>query len=190
MELTSETKIKTKNLEILKSEEYLEVTRNMAPLTSENRPLAPPVRGGRRDSSSEDDLDPGRDISDDDDDDFEENDTSGSDESESDLEIPPDPIHEQRMENLRREHAFLLHVTAQQDEVLAEIRLRVSEIQAATAIRRAELEELREIRRARDAETKKKAEEGEQGNEEGCQPPETEKKDGNNDKDGASPVPI
>ena len=50
----------------------------MAPLTCENRPLAPPVRGGRRDSSSEDDLDPGRDISDDDD--FEENDTSGSDE--------------------------------------------------------------------------------------------------------------
>ena len=112
MELNSETKIKTKNLEILESEEYLDVTRNMAPMTSENRPLAPPLRGGRRDSSSEDDLDPGRDISDDDDD-SEENDTSGSDESESDLEIPPDPAHEERMRNLRREHAFLLHVTAE-----------------------------------------------------------------------------
>ena len=159
----------------------------MAPLTNENRPLAPPVRGGRRDSSSEDDLDPGRDISDDDDDDFEGNDTSDSDEDESDLEIPPDPIHEQRMENLRREHAFLLHITAQQDEVLAQIRLRVSEIQAATARRREELEELR---RARDAEAKKKAGEEKQESEEGCQPPETERKDGDNDKDGSSPAPI
>ena len=186
MELNSETKIKTKNLEILESEEYLDVTRNMAPMTSENRPLAPPVRGGRRDSSSEDDLDPGRDISDDDDD-FEENDTSGSDESESDLEIPPDPVHEERMRNLRREHEFLLHVTAEQDEVLAQMRLRISEIQAATSRRRGELEELR---RARDAEAKKKAEEEKQESEEGCQPPETEKKDGDNDKDGSSPAPI
>ena len=157
----------------------------MAPMTNKDRPLAPPVRGGRRDSS-EDDLDPGRDISDDDDD-FEGNDTSDSDEDESDLEIPPDPIHEQRMEGLRREHAFLLHITAQQDEVLAQIRLRVAEIQAATDRRREELEELR---RARDAEAKKKAEEEEHESEEGCQPPETEKKDGDNDKDGSSPVPI
>ena len=163
----------------------------MAPKTSENRPLAPPPRGDRRDSSSEDDLDPGRDISDDDDD-FEENDTSDSDESESDLEIPPDPIHEERMRNLRREHAFLLHVTAEQDEVLAQMRLRISEIQAATSRRRGELEELREIRRrrAQEAEAKKKAEKEKQGREEGCQPPETEKKDGDNDKDGSSPVPI
>ena len=159
----------------------------MAPLTSENRPLAPPVRGGRRDSSSEDDLDPGRDISDDDDDDFEGNDTSDSDDDESDLEIPPDPIHEQRMENLRREHAFLLHVTAQQDEVLAQIRLRVSEIQAATDRRREELEELR---RTRDAEAEKKAGEEEQESEGGCQPPDTERKGGDNDKDGSSPAPI
>ena len=159
----------------------------MAPMTNKDRPLAPPVRGGRRDSSgSEDDLDPGRDISDDDDD-FEDYDTSDSDEDESDLEIPPDPIHEQRMENLRREHAFLLHVTAQQDEVLAQIRLRVSEIQAATDRRREELEELR---RARDAEAKKKAGEEKQESEGGCQPPDTERKGGDNDKDGSSPAPI
>ena len=159
----------------------------MAPLTCENRPLAPPVRGGRRDSSSEDDLDPRRDISDiSDDDDFEEDDTSGS-ESESDLEIPPDPEHEQRMNNLRREHAFLLNLTAEQDEVLAQIRLRVAEIQAATARRR---EELEEFRRARDAEAKKEAGEEKQESEEGCQPPETERKDGDNDKDGSSPAPI
>ena len=159
----------------------------MAPMTNKDRPLAPPVRGGRRDSSgSEDDLDPGRDISDDDDD-FEGNDTSDSDEDESDLEIPPDPIHEQRMENLRREHAFLLHITAQQDEVLAQIRLRVAEIQAATDRRREELEELR---RTRDAEAKKKAGEEKKESEEGCQPPETERRDGDNDKDGSSPTPI
>ena len=161
----------------------------MAPKTSENRPLAPPPRGGRRDSSSDDDdLDPGRDISDNDD----ENDTSDSDESESDLEIPPDPIHEERMRNLRREHAFLLHVTAEQDEVLAQMRLRTQEIQAAISQRQGELEELREIRRrrAQEAEAKKKAEKEKQGREEGCQPPETEKKDGDNDKDGSSPVPI
>ena len=160
----------------------------MAPMTSENTPLAPPPRGNRRDSSSEDDLDPGRDISDDDDD-FDENDTS---ESESDLEIPPDPIHEERMENLRREHAFLLYVTSQQDEVIAQMRLRSQEIQAAIAQRQGDLEELREIRRrrAQEAEAKKKAEKEGQGSEEGCQPPETEKKDGDNDKDGSSPVPI
>ena len=156
----------------------------MAPFTCENKRLAPPVRGGRRDSSSEDDLDPGRDISDDDD--LEEDDTSGS-ESESDLETPPDPEHEERMRNLRREHEFLLNLTAEQDEVLAQIRLRVSEIQAATARRREELEELR---RARDAEAKKKAGEEKQESEEGCQPPETERKDGDNDKDGSSPAPI
>ena len=157
----------------------------MAPLTNENRPLAPPVRGGRRDSSgSEDDLDPGRDISDDDDD-FEDYDTSDSD--DSDLEIPPDPYHEQRMEILRREHTFLLNITAQQDEVLAQMRQRVVEIEAATELRRAELEE---FRRARDAEAKKKAGDEKQESEEGCQPPETEKKDGNNDKDGSSPAPI
>ena len=163
----------------------------MAPMTNKDRPLAPPVRGGRRDSS-EDDLDPGRDISDDDDD-FEGDDTSDSDEDESDLEIPPDPIHEQRMEGLRREHAFLLHITAQQDEVLAQIRLRVAEIQAATDQRRQELEELRRARdadRAQEAEAKKKAGDEKQGNEGGCQPPDTEKKDGDNDKDGSSPTPI
>ena len=159
----------------------------MAPMTNKDTPLAPPVRGGRRDSSgSEDDLDPGRDISDDDDD-FEDYDTSDSDEDESDLEIPPDPIHEQRMENLRREHAFLLHITAQQDEVLAQIRLRVAEIEAATERRR---EELEEFRRVRDAEAKKKAGEEKQESEEGCQPPETERKDSDNDKDGSSPAPI
>ena len=116
--------------------------------------------------------------------DFDENDTS---ESDSDLEIPPDPAHEERMRNLRRENAFLLHVTAEQDEVLAQMQLRISEIQAATSRRRGELEELR---RARDAEAKKKAEEEKQESEEGCQPPETEKKDGDNDKDGSSPAPI
>ena len=159
----------------------------MAPMTNKDRPLAPPVRGGRRDSSgSEDDLDPGRDISDDDDD-FEDDDTSGSDEDESDLEIPPDPYHEQRMENLRREHAFLLHITAQQDEVLAQIRLRVAEIEAATERRR---EELEEFRRVRDAEAKKKAGDEKQGGEGGCQPPDTEREDGDNDKDGSSPTPI
>ena len=160
----------------------------MAPTASNNgRPLAPPLRGGRRDSFSDDD--PDRDISDDDD--IEGGDTSESDEeSEEDLEIPPDPAHEERMRNLRRENAFLLHVTAEQDEVLAQMRERISEIQAATSRRRGELEELREIRRVRDAEAKKKAEEEKQGSEEGCQPPETEKKDGDNDKDGSSPVPI
>ena len=169
----------------------------MAPMTNKDRPLAPPVRGGRRDSSrSEDDLDPGRDISDDDDD-FEDYDTSDSD--DSDLEIPPDPYHEQRMEILRREHTFLLNITAQQDEVLAQMRQRVAEIEAATERRREELEEFRrardageleEFRRARDAEAKKKAGDQKQGGEGGCQPPDTEKKDGDNDKDGSSPTPI
>ena len=166
------------------------MTRTMAPTASNNgRPLAPPLRGGRRDSLSDDDPDPDRDISDDDD--IEGDDTSESDEeSEDDLEIPPDPAHEALMQSLRRENAILLRVTAEQDEVLAQMRERISEIQAATSRRRRELEELREARRVRDAEAKKKAEEEKQGSGEGCQPPETEKRGGDNDKDGPSPVPI
>ena len=160
----------------------------MAPTASENgRPLAPPLRGGRRDSLSDDD--PIRDISDDDTD--EEAEDSGSDdESDSDLEIPPDPAHEERMRNLRRENQFLLHVTAEQDEILAQMRLRISEIQQATERRQRELQDLREARRVREAETKKKAEEEQQGNGEGCQPPETKKGGSDDDKDGSSPVPI
>ena len=157
----------------------------MAPTANENgRPLAPPPRGGRRDSLSDDDNP----IRDDDTD--EENEDSNESESDSDLEIPPDPAHEERMRNLRRENAFLLHVTAEQDAVMEEMRLRISEIQAATERRRRELEEFRELRRARGEEAEKKAEDEEQGNGDGCQPPETEKKGGNDDKDGSSPVPI
>ena len=159
----------------------------MAPTANENgRPLVPPLRGGRRDSLSDDDN-PIRDISDTD----EEAETSGSDdESDSDLEIPPDPAHEILMANLRRENAFLLRVTAEQDEVLAQMAERISEIQQATARRQQELHDLREARRIREAEAKKKAEEERQGNGEGCQPPETEKRGGDDDKDGPSPVPI
>ena len=158
----------------------------MAPTTNENgRPLVPPQGGGRRDSLS-DDENPIRDIFDTD----EEADDSGSDESDSDLEIPPDPAHEERMRNLRRENQFLLHVTAQQDEILEQMRLRISEIQSATERRRQELQDLREARRVREAETEKKAEGEQQGNGEGCQPPETKKGGKDDDKDGSSPVPI
>ena len=158
----------------------------MAPTANENgRPLAPPPRGGRRDSLSDDDDNPIRD-----DDTDEENEDSNESESDSDLEIPPDPAHEQRMRALRAENAFLLHVTAEQDAVMEEMRLRVSEIQAATERRRRELEEFRELRRARVEEAEKKAEDEEPGNGDGCQPPETGKKGGNDDKDGSSPVPI
>ena len=158
----------------------------MAPTANENgRPLAPPPRGGRRDSLSDDDDNPIRD-----DDTDEENEDSNESESDSDLEIPPDPAHEQRMRALRAENAFLVHVTEQQDAVMEEMRLRVSEIQAATERRRRELEEFSELRRARVEEAEKKAEDEEQGNGDGCQPPETGKKGGNDDKDGPSPVPI
>ena len=157
----------------------------MAPTANENgRPLAPPLRGGRRDSLSDDD-DPIRD-----DDTDGENEDSNESESDSDLEIPPDPAHEERMRNLRRENAFLLHVTAEQDAVMEEMRLRISEIQAATERRRRELEEFRELRRARVEEAEKKAEDEEPGNGDGCQPPETGKKGGSDDKDGSSPVLI
>ena len=159
----------------------------MAPTTNENgRPLAPPPGGGRRDSLS-DDENPIRDIFDTDE---EANDSGSGDESDSDLEIPPDPAHEERMRNLRRENAFLLHITAQQDEILAQMALRISEIQQATERRQRELQDLREARRAREAETEKKAEEEQQGNGEGCQPPETKKGGSDDDKDGSSPVPI
>ena len=161
----------------------------MAPIASDNgRPLAPPLRGGRRDSLSDDD-DPIRDISDDDTD--EEAEASGSDdESEEEIEIPPDPVHEALMAGLRRENAILLRVTAEQDVVLAQMQQRISEIQAATARRQRELDELRAARLIRKTEARKKAEEEKQGNEEGCQPPETGKRGDDDDKDGPSPVPI
>ena len=150
----------------------------MAPTANENgRPLAPPLRGGRRDSLSDDD--PIRDISDDDTDGEDED--SDESESDSDLEIPPDPAHELLMFNLRRENAILLRVTAEQDAVLEQMALRISEIQAATERRQRELNDLREARRVRETEAKKKAEEEGQGNGEGCQPPETGKKGGDDD---------
>ena len=158
----------------------------MAPIACDNgRPPAPPPRGGRRDSLSDDD--PIRDSSEDEDEGAEISEDDSD--SEEEIEIPPDPAHEERMRNLRRENQFLLHVTAQQDEILEQMRLRISEIQSATERRRQELQDLREARRVREAETEKKAEGEQQGNGEGCQPPET-KKGGNDDKDGSSPVPI
>ena len=161
----------------------------MAPTANENgRPLALPPRGGRRDSLSEEDDDPIRDDTDG------ENDDSNESESDSDLEIPEDPAHLERMRALRAENEFLVYVTSQQDAVLEQMRLRISEIQAATEQRRRELEEFREVRRARrveaEKEAEKKAEEEGQGGGEGCQPPEGGKKDDNDDKDGMSPVPI
>ena len=105
----------------------------MAPIASDNgRPLAPPLRGGRRDSLSDDD--PIRDSSDEDEDEGAEI-SEGDSESEEEIEIPPDPVHEALMANLRRENAILLRVTAEQDVVLAQMQQRISEIQEATARR-------------------------------------------------------
>ena len=162
----------------------------MAPIASDNgRPLAPPLRGGRRDSLSDDD--PIRDSSDEDEDEDEGAEISeGDSESEEEIEIPPDPVHEALMADLRRENADLLRVTAEQDVVLAQMQQRISEIQEATARRQQELDELRAARRIREAEARRKAEEERQGNGEGCQPPETGKRGDDDDKDGPSPVPI
>ena len=162
----------------------------MAPIASDNgRPLAPPLRGGRRDSLSDDD--PIRDSSDEDEDEGAEISEGDSDsESEEEIEIPPDPVHEALMADLRRENADLLRITAEQDVVLAEMQQRISEIQEATARRQQELDELRAARLIREAEARRKAEEERQGNGEGCQPPETGKRGDDDDKDGPSPVPI
>ena len=159
----------------------------MAPIASDNgRPLAPPPRGGRRDSLSDDDPirdsseveDEGAEISEDDSD------------SEEEIEIPPDPAHEALMADLRRENADLLRITAEQDVVLAEMQQRISEIQEATAQRQQELDELRAARLVREEEARRKAEEERQGNGEGCQPPETGKRGDDDDKEGPNPVPI
>ena len=160
----------------------------MAPVASNNgRPLAPPLRGGRRDSLSDDD--PIRDSSDEDEDEGAEI-SEGDSESEEEIEIPPDPVHEALMADLRRENAVLLRVTAEQDVVLAQMQQRISEIQEATARRQQELDELRAARLIREAEARRKAEEERQGNGEGCQPPETGKRGDDDDKEGPNPVPI
>ena len=127
-----------------------------------------------RDSSS--DEDEGAEISEDDSD------------SEEEIEIPPDPEHEALMAELRRENEDLLRITAEQDVVLAEMQQRIREIQEATAQRQQDLDELRAARAVREEEARKKAEEDKQGNGEGCQPPETGKKD--DDKEGPNPIPI
>ena len=160
----------------------------MAPIASDNgRPLAPPPRGGRRDSLSDDD--PIRDSSDEDEDEGAEI-SEGDSESEEEIEIPPDPVHEALMADLRRENEDLLRITAEQDVVLAEMQQRIREIQEATAQRKQELDELRAARLVREEEARRKAEEERQGNGEGCQPPETGKRDDDDDKEGPNPVPI
>ena len=159
----------------------------MAPIASDNgRPLAPPLRGGRRDSLSDDD--PIRDSSSDEDEGAEISEDDSD--SEEEIEIPPDPIHEALMADLRRENEDLLRITAEQDVVLAEMQQRIREIQEATAQRQQELDELRAARLVREEEARKKAEEERQGNGEGCQPPETGKRGDDDDKEGPNPVPI
>ena len=125
----------------------------MAPIASDNgRPLAPPPRGGRRDSLSDDD--PIRDSSSDEDEGAEISEDDSD--SEEEIEIPPDPVHEALMADLRRENADLLRITAEQDVVLAEMQQRISEIQEATAQRQQELDELRAARLVREEEARRK----------------------------------
>ena len=172
----------------------------MAPNTNENgRPLGRGLCSGRRDNLSDDD-DPIRDSDSDSEAEDEGAEISGDDSSEEEIEIPPDPAHEALMSQLRQENADLLRITAEQDVVLAEMQLRISEIQQATARRQQELDELRAARLIREEEARRKAEEERQGNGEGCpgcpgcpgcRPPETGKKGGDDDdKDGPNPVPI
>ena len=60
--------------------------------------------------------------------------------------IPPCPIHEARMAELRRENAELERIIAEQDRVLEEMAQRTREIKEATARKE---EELRQLRAAR-----------------------------------------
>ena len=154
----------------------------MAPIACDNGgPPAPPPQGGRRGSLSDDD--PIEDSSDED-----EGAEISEDESDEEIEIPPDPEHEALMASLRRENSDLLRIVAEQDVVLAEMQERTREIEEATALRQRDLDELRAARAVREEEARKKAEEDKQGNGEGCQPPETGKRD--DDKEGPSPIPI
>ena len=107
---------------------------------------------------------------------------------EIEIEIPPDPEHEALMASLRQENEDLLRIVAEQDVVLAEMQERTREIVEATAQRQQDLDELRAARAVREEEARKKAEEEKQGNGEGCQPPETGKRD--DDKEDPSPIPI
>ena len=171
----------------------------MAPIANEDgRPLGRGLCSGRRDNLSDDD-DPIRDS--DSEGEGEDAEISGDDDdTEDEIEIPPDPAHEALMAQLRQENADLLRITAEQDVVLAEMQLRISEIQAATELRQRELDEFRAARLIREEEARRKAEEERQGNGEGCpgcpgcpgcRPPETGKKGGDDDdKDGPNPVPI
>ena len=156
----------------------------MAPIACNNGGPPPPPPRGRRGSLSDDDP-----IEDQDSDEEDENAEISEDESdEEEIEIPPDPIHEALMADLRRENEDLLRIVAEQDVVLAEMAERTREIQEATAQRQRDLDELRAARVAREEEAKKQAEGDKRGNGGGCQPPETGNKD--EDNEGPSPIPI
>ena len=158
----------------------------MAPIACNNGGPPPPPPRGRRGSLSDNDPIEDQDSSDED-----ENAEISEDESdEEEIEIPPDPIHEALMADLRRENEDLLRIVAEQDVVLAEMAERTRQIQEATAQRQQDLDELRAARAVREEEARKKAEEDKQGNGEGCQPPETGKRDDDDDKEGPNPVPI
>ena len=94
------------------------------------------------------------------------------------------------MASLRAENQQLMQIVAEQDVVLAQMAQRTQEIREATAQRQQDLDELRAARAEREekAEKEKQAEEDKQKNGGGCQPPETGKKD--EDNEGPSPIPI
>lgn len=82
-----------------------------------------------------------------------DDDEEGGESSEDgEIEVPPDPIHEQRMTALRAENAELMAIIAQQDQVLAGMAERTREIQEFTARKQEELNQLRAAREQRERE--------------------------------------
>ena len=70
-----------------------------------------------------------------------------SEDEEDEIIIPPCPIHEARMAELRRENAELERIIAEQDRVLEEMAQRTREIKEATARKEEELKQLKAARK-------------------------------------------
>ena len=116
----------------------------MAPRSPDNvNPLRRTSESSEGENSDNEDQEQGRPLSDGDDEDS-NNDSDLS--SDDEVEIPPDPGHERRMEALRRENRVLTDLVTHQNVVLAQMEEMRSRISALTEARLEELQKLREKR--------------------------------------------
>ena len=117
----------------------------MAPRSPDDvNPIRRISGNSEEEDSDNEDQNLGRPLSDGDDDEDSSNESDLS--SDEEIEIPPDPAHERRMQALRRENQILTDLVSHQNVVLAQMEEMRSRISALTEARLEELQKLREKR--------------------------------------------